>query len=74
MKDLYRFIKYLKPYQLALSVGILSVIMTALLTLPLPWIIKIIIDDILVRHKLKMLNLISLAIISIFTKRYFYIC
>lgn len=72
MKDLSRFLKYLNPYKLALWVGIVSVIMTALLTLPLPWIIKIIIDDILVRHNLKMLHWISLVIIGIFLLRGFF--
>ena len=47
--------------------------MTALLTLPLPWIIKIIIDDVLVKHKLEMLNLISIAIIVIFLLRGFFV-
>ncbi|MEK6645215.1 MAG: ABC transporter ATP-binding protein [Candidatus Firestonebacteria bacterium] len=69
MKELLRFLRFLIPYKFQITIGIICVIITSILTLPLPWIIKIIIDDILLQGKTTSLNWISVLIIIIFIIR-----
>jgi len=63
------FLSLLKPYRRKITL-ILALILTAnLLALVLPWVIKIIIDDILVNKDARLLNLIMVALVGILLLR-----
>lgn len=69
MSDYFKLLRYVRPYLKALCLGIVCIILASGSQLVLPWIIKDVIDDVLVRKDMHTLNMISLGVLAIFVVR-----
>ena len=73
MKNYMRLLAYIKPYTRRLALAVVCIIMAAGANLYLPWIIKDMIDDVLMSKDMVMLNLIATGILVVmFTRGVFY--
>ena len=73
MKNYMRLLAYIKPYTRRLALAVVCIIMAAGANLYLPWIIKDMIDDVLMSKDMVMLNLIAAGILVVmFTRGVFY--
>lgn len=73
MKNYMRLLAYIKPYTRRLAMAVVCIIMAAAANLYLPWIIKDMIDDVLMSKDMVMLNLIATGILVVmFTRGVFY--
>ncbi|MDD3114384.1 MAG: lipid A export permease/ATP-binding protein MsbA [Anaerovibrio sp.] len=73
MKNYMRLIAYIKPYIRRLALAVVCIIMAAAANLYLPWIIKDMIDDVLMSKDMVMLNMIAAGILIVmFTRGVFY--
>ena len=73
MKNYLRLLAYIKPYKKRLTAAVVCIIMAAGANLYLPWIIKDMIDDVLMSKDMLMLNLIAAGILVVmFTRGVFY--
>ena len=73
MKNYFRLLAYIKPYKKRLAAAVVCIIMAAGANLYLPWIIKDMIDDVLMSKDMLMLNLIAAGILVVmFTRGVFY--
>lgn len=73
MKNYLRLLAYIKPYKKRLAAAVVCIIMAAAANLYLPWIIKDMIDDVLMSKDMLMLNLIAVGILVVmFTRGVFY--
>lgn len=73
MKNYLRLLAYIKPYKKRLAAAMVCIIMAAGANLYLPWIIKDMIDDVLMSKDMLMLNLIAAGILVVmFTRGVFY--
>ena len=73
MKNYMRLLAYIKPYTRRLALAVVCIIMAAGANLYLPWIIKDLIDDVLMSKDMVMLNLIAAGILVVmFTRGVFY--
>ena len=73
MKNYLRLLAYIKPYKKRLAAAVVCIIMAAGANLYLPWIIKDMIDDVLMSKDMLMLNLIAAGILVVmFTRGVFY--
>lgn len=66
-----RLLVFIKPYYKRLIVGIFCMIIAALAYVAVPWILKNVIDKVLMDKDMKSLNLIAIAILAIFLTRGF---
>ena len=71
MKSLLRVLGYLKPYKKAVSYTLGFAILTTLLDLIPPWIIKIIIDELVDGNKTSLIYWIILGLIGVYFSRNF---
>ncbi len=69
MKDYFKLLRYVRPYLKSLLLGIVCIILASASQLVLPWVIKDVIDEVLVNKDMRMLNLISLGVFLIFILR-----
>lgn len=69
MNDYLRLLQYVKPYWRRGVAAILCMIVAAVTTLLVPWIIRDIVDDVLTAKNMTALNLIAVAILLIFFVR-----
>lgn len=66
MSTYLRLLAYIKPYYFRLAVAIICIIMAAGANLYVPWILKDVIDKVLVSKDMTMLNTIAIGIIAVF--------
>ena len=59
------FYSFVKPYRTKISLALFFILMANLLSLALPWSIKIIIDDVLINKNVRLLNIIIFALVGI---------
>lgn len=69
MHDYWRLVAYLKPYWRRGVVAVLCMILSSVAMLAVPWIIRNIIDDVLIRKDYMALNIIALVILLLFFLR-----
>ena len=69
MKNYIRLLQYIRPYLKQLFVAIICIIVASGANLYLPWIIKDMIDKVLVAKDMQMLTLISIGIVVVFIIR-----
>ena len=73
MKNYKRLMMYIKPYIKRLILALFCIVMAAGANLYLPWIIKDMIDDVLMSKNMMMLNLIAVGILVVmFVRGVFY--
>ena len=65
MKNYKRLLLYIKPYLKRLGLAIFCIVMAAAANLYLPWIIKDMIDKVLMDKDMMMLNLIAIGIVVV---------
>ncbi|MBP2654204.1 MAG: putative multidrug export ATP-binding/permease protein [Firmicutes bacterium] len=64
-----RLLRYIRPYVLRVVIAVFCIIMTALASLYVPWVIKDIIDDVLTAKNMTMLNIIAVGVVVVFFLR-----
>ena len=69
MKTFRRLFTYLAPYRIFLVIGLGAAVVATLLQLGPPYLIKIIIDKVLVQKNLPLLNYLILALIALYLLR-----
>ena len=73
MKNYKRLLMYIKPYIKRLILALFCIVMAAGANLYLPWVIKDMIDDVLMSKNMMMLNLIAVGILVVmFVRGVFY--
>ena len=71
MNSLLRVLSYLKPYKKAVSLTLGFAILTTLLDLIPPWIIKVIIDELVDGEKTSLINWVVVGLIGVYFLRNF---
>ena len=66
MKNYMRLLQYMRPYVKRLGLAIICIVLAAGANLYLPWIIKDMIDRVLMEKDMMLLNLISVSIVVVF--------
>ena len=66
MKNYARLLKYIRPYMKQLGVAVVCIVLAAGANLYVPWIIKDMIDKVLMDRDMAMLNLIAVGIVVVF--------
>lgn len=66
MKNYLRLMKYIRPYMKALAAAVACIVLAAGANLYMPWIIKDMIDKVLMERDMAMLNLIAGGIVIVF--------
>ncbi|MEG1641794.1 MAG: ABC transporter ATP-binding protein [Synergistaceae bacterium] len=61
-----RLLKYCKPYKKRLLIALICMVLSALFGILPPWLIKNVVDDVLIAKKTNMLNLLAIAIIVMY--------
>lgn len=69
MNDYKRLISFIKPYWKRLGLAIICIIMSAAANLYVPWIIKDMVDKVLMNKDMMLLNLIAAGIVVVFLFR-----
>lgn len=69
MSDYKRLILFIKPYWKRLGLAIVCIIMSAAANLYVPWIIKDMIDKVLMERDMVLLNVIAIGIVVVFLFR-----
>jgi subfamily B ATP-binding cassette protein MsbA len=64
-----RFLALTRPHRLRIGLGVALILAASLLTLPAPWVFKLIIDDALPRHDLRLLGWLLLIFTALFLLR-----
>ncbi|MBU4333204.1 MAG: ABC transporter ATP-binding protein/permease [Candidatus Omnitrophica bacterium] len=59
------FYSFIKPYRKRIALALFFILIANLLSLALPWSIKIIIDDVLINKNVQLLNIIIFALVGI---------
>ena len=69
MKDYKRLILFIKPYWKALGIAVVCIVMSAAANLYVPWIIRDMIDKVLMEKDMLLLNVIAIGIVVVFLIR-----
>ena len=69
MNDYKRLISFIKPYWKRLGLAVICIIMSAAANLYVPWIIKDMVDKVLMNKDMMLLNLIAAGIVVVFLFR-----
>ncbi len=69
MKNYVRLLKYIRPYIKQLVLAVFCIVFAAAANLYVPWIIKDMIDKVLMERDMAMLNLIAVGIVVVFFLR-----
>lgn len=64
-----RFLDLTRPHRWRIALGVLLILLATLLTLPAPWIFKLIIDEALPRHDLRQLGWLLVVFTALFVAR-----
>ncbi len=69
MNDYKRLLLFIKPYWKALGLSVICIIMSAAANLYVPWIIRDMVDKVLMNKDMMLLNLIAIGIVLVFLFR-----
>ncbi len=69
MRDYKRLLLFIKPYWKALGLAIICIIMSAGANLYVPWIIRDMVDKVLMNKDMMLLNVIAIGIVVVFLVR-----
>lgn len=61
-----RLLKYCAPYKNRLAVALVCMLMAAILSIIPPWLLKNVVDDVLINKRMSMLNMLALGVIVIY--------
>src|SRR4030042_493251 len=71
-KHIKEFLHLLRPYKKQVSLAFLAVLITNLLGLAFPWAIKLIIDEVLLKKDIILLNILVIALLFIFILKFYF--
>ena len=73
MKNIAKdFLFLLSPYKKQVSFAFLSIFISNLLGLAFPWVIKIVIDEVLAKKDAGLLNILALSLVFIFVLKFYF--
>jgi len=72
MKNIKSFLTILRPYKRKIFLAFISVLIANVLGLAFPWAIKLVIDEVVVKHDLTLLNIISAGLIIVFVLKFYF--
>jgi ABC-type multidrug transport system fused ATPase/permease subunit len=72
MKNLREFLCLLRPYKKQVFFAFLSTLIANLLGLAFPWVIKVVIDEVLIKKNLFLLNALAIALIFVFILKFYF--
>ena len=72
MHNYFKLLTYLKPYLRTLAIGILCLVLATVAHLFLPWIVRDVIDDVLIQKNLQLLNFICILVLVVYILRGFF--
>jgi subfamily B ATP-binding cassette protein MsbA len=72
MKNIKEFLSLLRPYKKQVSFAFLATLITNLLGLAFPWAIKVVIDEVLIKKNIFLLNTLAIALILIFILKFYF--
>ena len=72
MKNVKDFLSLLKPYKRQVFFASLSILIANLLGLAFPWVIKIVIDEVLVKKNIFLLNALAIALTLVFILKFYF--
>jgi subfamily B ATP-binding cassette protein MsbA len=72
MNNLKEFLVLLRPYKKQVFFTILTILIANLLGLAFPWVIKIVIDEILPKKNIFLLNTLAIALILVFIVKFYF--
>lgn len=61
-----RLLKYCAPYKKRLILALLAMVVSALFGIAPPWLIKNVVDDVLIRKQMNILNLIAIGVVVLY--------
>lgn len=61
-----RLLKYCKPYMSRLTAALGCMLLAAILNIIPPWLLKNVVDDVLIKKQMGMLNILALGVIAIY--------
>ncbi|MDD5130518.1 MAG: ABC transporter ATP-binding protein [Candidatus Omnitrophica bacterium] len=71
-KNLKGFLFLLKPYKKEVSFAFLATILTNLLGLAFPWVIKLLVDEVLVKKDILLINRLAVILLVVFALKFFF--
>jgi len=72
MKNLKEFLALLKPYKKKVFLASLAILAANLLGLAFPWVIKLLIDEVLTKKNLFLLNSLSIGLVIVFILKFYF--
>jgi len=72
MKNIREFLRLLRPYRKKACFAFISILIANLLGLAFPWVIKIIIDEVLVKKDFFLLNALTAGLVAVFILRFYF--
>jgi len=72
MRNVGVFLSLLRPYKKQVFFAFLSILIANLLGLAFPWVIKIVIDEVLVKKNISLLNTLTIALLLAFILKFYF--
>ena len=72
MHNLKGFLSLLRPYKKQVFFAFLSILIANLLGLAFPWVIKIVIDEVIVKKNISLLNTLTIALLLAFILKFWF--
>jgi len=72
MSNLKEFLSLLRPYKKQVFFAFLSILIANLLGLAFPWVIKIVIDEVLLKKNISLLNTLAIALVLAFILKFYF--
>jgi len=72
MKNIKEFLSLLKPYKKQVFFAFLATLITNLLGLAFPWVIKVIIDEVLIKKDIILLNILAIGLVFVFILKFYF--
>ena len=72
MKNLKEFLSLLVPYKKKVLIAFIAILIANLLGLAFPWVIKLVIDEVLPQRNVRLLNVLTIGLILIFVLKFYF--
>jgi len=72
MKNLKDFLSFLQPYKKRVFLTLFAILIANLLGLVFPWVLKIIIDDVIANKDFRLLNILAAGLVLIFAIKFYF--
>jgi subfamily B ATP-binding cassette protein MsbA len=72
MKNAKEFLCLLRPYKKQVFFAFLAILIANLLGLAFPWVIKLVIDEVLIKKDITLLNILAIALVFVFILKFYF--